>query len=311
METFLIVVFIGICALIPAVFCVNSYREKKELANNPQKQLENFEQENYATLIEYQRKSDFYFKEINNKKTDLRTKLEYCEQAVILFNEMKEFCSKSDVGMRWYASSAERVEKNVYAAIQDIKNCIAIEERHKEEILSAFHTEGWNIWGDEIHDQWGQSDRIERSYEQTFDVLAFNSNARLALLSGTKGDHYFTTPSACTCPDFMKRGLPCKHLYYLCRVATKPGFFAPDKIPADGLCNIPVSLAGKFSFGTHAAVKAFLEGYEAGVKSGIYEGIAAIIEGKNVTESTQNKAIELHIMQIKEVDLFPMLETAK
>lgn len=33
--------------------------------------------------------------------------------------------------------------------------------------------------------------------------------------AGSEGGQYHTTLSGCTCPDFQKRKVPCKHMYYL------------------------------------------------------------------------------------------------
>ena len=39
--------------------------------------------------------------------------------------------------------------------------------------------------------------------------------AKTGTFAGSEGGQYHTTLSGCTCPDFQKRKVPCKHMYYL------------------------------------------------------------------------------------------------
>ena len=50
---------------------------------------------------------------------------------------------------------------------------------------------GWDEWDESIHRADGQYDRM------------------------VQGDLYTTSCKECDCPDFQRRHLPCKHMYYL------------------------------------------------------------------------------------------------
>ncbi|MBP2655301.1 MAG: polymerase [Firmicutes bacterium] len=63
----------------------------------------------------------------------------------------------------------------------------------------------WNI---AIHSQLQQQSRLERSKELT--VAKFDPATQAAVING-----YTVTLNSCTCHDFTRRKLPCKHMYRL------------------------------------------------------------------------------------------------
>ncbi len=69
-------------------------------------------------------------------------------------------------------------------------------------------------WDISIHDAEGQDVRFDRAMYQRISILSFDSGSGKAVIQGTHGT-YETTLDSCTCEDFQRRGLPCKHIYKL------------------------------------------------------------------------------------------------
>lgn len=72
----------------------------------------------------------------------------------------------------------------------------------------------WYQWENE-HESLEQLKRMRRASSKEFMCRNIETCSGEADFLGRDGDTYFTTLSSCTCPDFEKRGLPCKHMYYL------------------------------------------------------------------------------------------------
>lgn len=80
----------------------------------------------------------------------------------------------------------------------------------------------WKTWNVGIHNRPGQIVRQKRSWGCHIESL--NREQGVAKVLGNTGQVYTTTLRKCTCPDFSKRNLPCKHMY---RLSTEMGFIAP------------------------------------------------------------------------------------
>lgn len=74
---------------------------------------------------------------------------------------------------------------------------------------------GWDIWDSSIHEADGQFERAERGgVNKDIYILCYDSKYKLAKIQGKTGI-YLTSCNRCSCPDFRKRRLPCKHMYML------------------------------------------------------------------------------------------------
>ena len=73
----------------------------------------------------------------------------------------------------------------------------------------------WEKWSQvPLND--AQMRRLERGIECGFTPKKLNLDAKYAVIVGSSEyKAYKTTLTKCTCPDFQKRKLPCKHIYYL------------------------------------------------------------------------------------------------
>ncbi len=74
---------------------------------------------------------------------------------------------------------------------------------------------GWSEWDATIHEYEGQYDRMDRAARiEKISVLCYDPRYKLAKVQGTS-NIYLTSSERCSCPDFRKRRLPCKHMYGL------------------------------------------------------------------------------------------------
>lgn len=70
-------------------------------------------------------------------------------------------------------------------------------------------------WDVSIHGADGQDLRFDRAMFQNIVIRSYDPAAGTAEILGTHGESYETTLDTCTCEDFQRRGLPCKHIYKL------------------------------------------------------------------------------------------------
>lgn len=74
---------------------------------------------------------------------------------------------------------------------------------------------GWSIWDRSIHETDGQFKRMERaSIDPDISIISYDPRYRLAKVQG-KTAVYLTSCNRCSCQDYRKRRLPCKHMYAL------------------------------------------------------------------------------------------------
>ena len=72
----------------------------------------------------------------------------------------------------------------------------------------------WGKWGNPL-DSNAQKTRIQRAMSGELTPLNVDLKSRCATFVGSDSKKYRTTLKNCTCPDFKKRGVPCKHMFYL------------------------------------------------------------------------------------------------
>lgn len=73
----------------------------------------------------------------------------------------------------------------------------------------------FGCWDASIHDADGQDVRFDRALFQNLTISAYDAETGVAEIQGSRGGVYETTLDSCTCEDFQRRGLPCKHIYKL------------------------------------------------------------------------------------------------
>ncbi len=72
----------------------------------------------------------------------------------------------------------------------------------------------WSKWSDVPMND-AQLQRLARGVECGFTPKKVCIDAKYAIIVGSERKSYKTTLTRCSCPDFKKRKLPCKHMYFL------------------------------------------------------------------------------------------------
>lgn len=81
----------------------------------------------------------------------------------------------------------------------------------------------WDIWDKSVHLTDGQAGRMQRVLTQNMEIIGVKKSGCYQI-RGWKGKIYSTDYKSCTCEDFQKRHIPCKHMYLL---ATENAGFDP------------------------------------------------------------------------------------
>lgn len=72
-------------------------------------------------------------------------------------------------------------------------------------------------WDTNVHNLPAQKIRQERAIDETMKMRKFNPTNQEAHFVSTNDykSVYYTNTHGCSCPDFEKRQMPCKHMYKL------------------------------------------------------------------------------------------------
>lgn len=98
--------------------------------------------------------------------------------------------------------------------------------KNTSQSTAAISATDWEAWDDSIHLAAGQADRIARACEQRLSIKKIKKDGT-AVVRGSTGNIYCTRFDKCTCEDFKRRHLPCKHMYLY---AIKHARFDPNSI---------------------------------------------------------------------------------
>lgn len=83
----------------------------------------------------------------------------------------------------------------------------------------------WENWQTEIHDDEEQLKRIERAKKADQTPLGIDEEFEIGVFAGSGKQPYEVSLTSCTCSDFVRRKLPCKHIY---RLAMELGYIKCD-----------------------------------------------------------------------------------
>lgn len=77
-----------------------------------------------------------------------------------------------------------------------------------------------NLVSQEDGEQMLRQKRGEQLAAEGYDAKRRNDGSFRVYSEDRHGEHggYIVTETSCTCPDFIKRGQPCKHVYGLCHL---------------------------------------------------------------------------------------------
>ena len=92
------------------------------------------------------------------------------------------------------------------------------DEKAQAQIIAEYEAasaaELWAQWGDHLQFK-PQRDRRDRALSGDLMPDVVDLEKKCATFIGGSGKKYATTLIACTCPDFVERGTPCQHNYWL------------------------------------------------------------------------------------------------
>lgn len=71
----------------------------------------------------------------------------------------------------------------------------------------------WQRWSDVAGES--ADARKMRAMNGELTAIRISLDSKKAIFLGSEGYTYHTTLIKCSCPDFQKRNVPCKHMYYL------------------------------------------------------------------------------------------------
>lgn len=94
----------------------------------------------------------------------------------------------------------------------------------------------WKRW-EITNNSEDQKRRMLRALLDKLTLIKIDKKFRYAKYAGSTGGTYITTLNGCTCMDFLKRRVPCKHMY---KLAIELGAFKPSddlKISAQRIAN--------------------------------------------------------------------------
>jgi hypothetical protein len=84
---------------------------------------------------------------------------------------------------------------------------------------------GFQIWDDVIHTMPDQMKRIASAKKTATSPNSIDKENKTGVFEGSGKEPYHVTLESCTCGDFKRRKLPCKHMY---RLAMELGEFGGD-----------------------------------------------------------------------------------
>lgn len=70
-------------------------------------------------------------------------------------------------------------------------------------------------WTNELHSDFEQVKRIDSARKLKKHIICLDTEKKYIEIQGSSKEPYVATLEKCTCPDFMFRRLPCKHMYCL------------------------------------------------------------------------------------------------
>lgn len=115
----------------------------------------------------------------------------------------------------------------------------------------------WEIW-DNVHNSEDQKKRQASAQKAECTPLSIDADARKGIFSGSHGS-YVTSLEDCICMDFIRRKLPCKHMY---RLAMELGVIKEDAVSDISKIKIPPPIDSI----TLAEAVALLEGLQSEVQ---------------------------------------------
>lgn len=278
--------------LIPSLIGVLVHYKKKEKAQN----------EYYKTLSDAEQRTDKSYQQSSNNSSYFSKAIHegYDTQNLPSSLSSEERQVLCDIAARYHVRYVTQVEiqRNIIDNLND----------------DFSKMPGWNMWDFSIHRAPGQFERAERgSHIADTCIAEYDPDAQLARVIGESGT-YLTSYRSCSCPDFRKRHLPCKHMYALAMMLDGD---ITKRISADNqfpLLGLSFATAGRFPKDqTGKTTKDKIATLGGDVSESVSFYSSALVLGNNPSENKIRNAKE-YDMEIltadKVLNLFQVLSTA-
>lgn len=168
-------------------------------------------------------------------------------------------------------------------------------EQKIQAMTADFLTVGWNKWDPSVHRAEGQTKRYNTANSSEYmQIKQYNVNSCVTKIMGESGRFYLVHENGCSCPDFRKRQLPCKHMYYT--ASALPKYFEavenePTEIEAEDkvFSGLTFIVIGR----KQEPVKQYIEArggliYKSASLSTLEEITAAVISDSVITKRVQD-----------------------
>lgn len=169
-----------------------------------------------------------------------------------MFNKALERWQK-DVEQGIYETSKKRTRSTQVfsnSSVRDNANCNTMENNN---IIASEDTFG--RWSSEINLNYEQVDRILKAKGILDNIIAIDVSGPVAQIRGSEIEPYTTTLNECNCVDFLRRGMPCKHIYALA-IATGNMCWTPEYKPRSSIFNVEVEIEKYKILYRHGDIKA-------------------------------------------------------
>lgn len=142
----------------------------------------------------------------------------------------------------------------------------------------------WALWSNSLHDEMQQQLRQDRAKAANYTPLSLDAINGSGIFRGSYGD-YTTTLCDCTCTDFSRRHLPCKHMYRLA--------YELDLFLLDDVLEIPAGMHAMSMGSFKERLRSIPKSYY-GVLEAIFNSDEPLVYE---TTSALKKLLDLHIIQ--------------
>lgn len=167
---------------------------------------------------------------------------------------------------------------------------------------------GWTNWNSDIHTTAEQLDRIKRASGSTNGIILrkYSPNTTTGIVRGSSGKIYLTCGNGCSCPDFRKRGLPCKHMYFIamCHDEYKSILSEYDFVPYSAEDNILYGLNFCILGRNQATVKEYIHKHAGTFGQNSWWNISAVVvngetHSQKLLSAQENRAIVMTFDDLK------------
>ncbi len=151
----------------------------------------------------------------------------------------------------------------------------------------------WNsIWPDTLHDEDDQIDRNIRADKDPIHIRSVSGDGEYFNMFGKSGASYLTSKRGCSCPDFKKRGKPCKHMYkILLVIAYGEPIPNNEETPLYGLTFATVGRKGADDYDVDSLIKS-RGGTLADSRTHVFDCAAVVIKGSSPSQTKLDEAAD-------------------